>query len=234
MLRLKADLHTHSADDAIDGLPYSSEMLVDAAADAGIQVLAMTGHGGLIYTKRLSRYAEQRGILLIPGAELFISRKHVLVLNPTPDQLCATTFDELRALRGAGECVIAPHPFFPDPFSLGKKLEENIDVFDAIEYCSVYLPLVNFNRRAVRLAQKHGLPMVGTSDTHQLPYRNHTYTWIEAEPGIDGVMEAIRSGRTEVVTRPLPIGTAARIVHLTLQHKMRKMAGPGDEEAALS
>ena len=44
MERLKADLHTHTADDPHDRLNYSAEMLIDTVAAAGVRVLAITCH----------------------------------------------------------------------------------------------------------------------------------------------------------------------------------------------
>ena len=40
MRRLKADLHTHTAEDPRDGIDYSAEMLIEAAAKFNVDVLA--------------------------------------------------------------------------------------------------------------------------------------------------------------------------------------------------
>jgi len=207
MRRLKADLHSHSADDPKDSLRHSSEMLIDAASESGIEVLAITCHERYVFTQSLSRYAERRGILLVPGIEAMIESKHIVIINPDRDHIAARTFEDLRVVGKKDAAFIAPHPFYPTPNSLHRKLRENIDLFDAIEWCSLYLGPLNPNLFAARAARKYGLPLVGTSDTHALPYCGNTFSWIDAEPTIAGVVEAIRRGRVEVETRswsPLP------------------------------
>ena len=42
MAELKADFHTHSADDPRDDLSHSTEVLLDAAAQLNFRVLALT------------------------------------------------------------------------------------------------------------------------------------------------------------------------------------------------
>lgn len=202
MQRLKADVHTHSADDPRDTLTHSAEELIDAAAAARFDVLALTLHEYYLQSARLARYAERRGVLLIPGIEQMIEGKHVVLLNPSPAQAQCRDFASLRALEKGGMAVLAPHPFFPAPICLGRKLEEHIDVFDAIEYSTMYCTGINFNRAAARVARKHGRPLLGTSDTHRLPYMHQTFTWIDAEPSVEGVIAGIRAGRTTLETRP--------------------------------
>ena len=210
MKRLKADFHTHCADDPCDELHHSAEMLIEAAAQSHVDVLAITCHEYVAHTARLEVYAHVRGILLIPGIERTIDGRHVVILNPDSEQAAASTFAELRQLGRRDAAFIAPHPFYPSIRALGRDLDANIDVFDAIEYCSLYMSGLNFNRRAMRLAKRSGLPMAGSSDTHELPYRDSTHTWVEAEPTVQGVIEAIRAGRVSVATRPRPVLSATR------------------------
>lgn len=212
MERLRADFHTHSADDPFDTLDYSAEMLIDSVAEAGVDVLAITCHELNVYSDYLADFAARRNVLLIPGIEKFIEGKHVLILNPASEHLSAHTFEEFRALGRRGAVFIAPHPYYPAPHSLMSKLVRNIDLFDAIEYCSLYFRGLNPNRWAERVARLHGLPMIGTSDTHWLPYDSSTCSWITADRTIESVLEAIRAGRVEVDTSPRRLAPAMRAV----------------------
>lgn len=217
MQRLKADFHTHTADDPHDRIEYTTELLLDAVAGAGIQVLAITCHNARVYSGEWSEYAKERGILLVPGVEQEIDGAHVLILNPDDEHLCATSFDDLRRIGKKDAVYIAPHPFYPIGCSLGDKLLEHIDLFDAVEYAAYYWYGVNqYNRKAVRVARRAHIPMVGNSDTHLLPYSDSTFTWITAEPSVEGVLEAIRNGRTEVVTRPRPTGSLLQMLRYAL------------------
>jgi predicted metal-dependent phosphoesterase TrpH len=201
--RLKADLHAHTADDPHDPLSHSAEMLIDAAAEAGVDVLAITLHESFFQCDRMTAYGRERGVLIIPGMEQLVEGKHVLFLNPDETMARCTTFAELRSCDRQNAAIIAPHPFFPTRVALGRKVDDHHDLFDAIEYSTMYCPGINFNRRASLMAQRLSLPLVGNSDTHTLPYWNATFSWIEAEPTVDSVVEALKAGRVEVDTRPL-------------------------------
>ncbi len=231
MIRLKADLHTHSCDDRVDRIDYSSEELIDAVAERGYRVLAITGHEHLTFRQSTADYARERGVLLVPGAELRIEGKHVLVLNPDERQMSARSFAELRSLGRRDAAIIAPHPFYPSHAALGQKLIENIDLFDAVECCSFYFRGLDFNRKAARVAAQYGLPLLGSSDNHMLPYVDTTFSWIDAEEAtVACVIEAIRAGRITLATRPATLGygfrmAAFQVVH-PLRFVLRKVAGP--------
>jgi len=200
---MKADFHTHSADDPRDALRYSTEMLIDAAAARGVEVLALTLHEWFDPCPRLERYAAQRGILLLPAIEQNVEGCHIVLINPDTEQAQACTFADLRALGRRDAAFIAPHPYYPLGSCLGAKLVQNIDLFDAIEYCTLYARGINWpNRRAARTARRHGLPLVGTSDSHSLPYADSTHTLITGEKTVEGIVEALREGRVELVTTP--------------------------------
>ncbi len=208
-IRLKADLHTHTAGDLHDPIPYSAEMLIDAAAKLNYDVLAITCHEVVRYSKRLEEYAKRRGILLIPGIEQLVDGKHVVILNPDDRLAEARTFRELRSLGHRDAALIAAHPFYPIPSSLGALLVRHIDLFDAVEYASLFCRGINLNRRAAKTARRYGLSMVATSDVHTFPYVANAWTWIKAEPTIRGVIEAIRSGRVQIVARPRSVVNTA-------------------------
>lgn len=227
MKRLKCDLHVHAAGDIRDRLDYSEEMLVDAVAKAGIHVLAIACHDEDVVCPLIVRYAERRGVLLIPAIERMIEGKHVILLNPDSEQTKVRTFAELRALGRREAAVLAPHPYYPISSSLRSDLERNIDLFDAIEYCSLYFRGLNFNGRAAKVAARYGLPLVGTSDTHALPYCDSTFTWIDAEPAVPAVIEALRNGRVQLETRPRPIGHAARMFRFAAKQALDEVLGLG-------
>ena len=226
MLRLKADFHTHCADDPLDVVGYSAEMLIDGVAQLNVEVLAITCHSRVVYNNRLDEYARRRGVLLIPAAELLVEHKHVVVLNPDREQAEAKSFAELRRLGKRGAAFVAPHPFYPARSCLRGKLKENIDLFDAIEYSGVYLRAINPNRNAVRAARRFGLPLIGNSDTHAMPYSCSTFSWIEVEEAsIDGVIDAIRKGRVVIETQPRPVLRVLQVALFVAKDGLRSLSG---------
>ena len=200
---LKADLHIHTGEDPLDHVAYTAKELISKAADDGFEVLSITNHHSLTFNKNLSSYAKDRGILLIPGIELSIRKRHVLLLNPPPGKI-SSDFSSLSNLRRPDNLVIAPHPYFPNPRSLNGCLLKNLRLFDAIEYCHFYSPRINFfNQSAIAVSESYGLPLVGNSDTHFTFQLGTTYSFIYAEKDPEAIFAAIRQNKIKVITRPL-------------------------------
>src|SRR4030042_5804632 len=113
---LKVDLHLHTAEDPLHQISYTAKELISIAADEGFDVLAITSHQCLTFSKKLSAYARERGILLIPGIEVTLRRRHVLLLNP-PSGRSFPDFSSLLAMQRPDALVVAPPPYFPNHFS---------------------------------------------------------------------------------------------------------------------
>ena len=93
---LNIDLHTHS--NCSDG-SLSPAALVERAAGAGVQVLALTDHDTVAGLEEAQRSAVQHGLRLVPGVEISAAWRsqaiHVLGLWIDPDST------ELRAMLHA-------------------------------------------------------------------------------------------------------------------------------------
>jgi predicted metal-dependent phosphoesterase TrpH len=199
---LKADLHIHTAEDPLDWVPYTAqELLIKAAAD-GFEVLAITNHHCRTHTQALSSLARDLGILLIPGIEISIQNRHILILNPPP-QTNFFDFSSLASLNRPDCLVIAPHPYFPGFHSLNGYLREHLQLFHALEYCHFYTSYFNFNHQVRQLSLSSGLPLLGSSDAHFLDQLGTTYSLISAQKDLVSVFSAIRQGKVEIVSRPL-------------------------------
>ena len=166
---LKIELHTHTADDPIDAIPYTTFELIDRAAELGYDALAITLHEHQLDLRRFLPYAAERGIVLIPGVERTVEGRHVLLLNYKSGTEQVRSFADLAALkRRASGLVIAPHPFFPTQSCLRGALEQHADLFDAVERNAMFIRGIDFNRAAERFAARHGKPVVGNCDVHRL------------------------------------------------------------------
>lgn len=206
MKKLKVDLHLHCAEDPLDRVEHSAVQLIDEAAQKGFDAISIANHHIVTYNRRLALYAERRGIVLIPGIEKLIEGKHVLLVNVDWRVHPVRTFGELRRWKNGNSLVIAPHPYYPKGMCLRGALDRNTDVFDAVEFSFFYSRIVNFNKRAMRVAAEHGLPAVGSSDCHRIDDLGTTYTLVESEKDLNAIVNAIRDGKTEVVTQPLAFG----------------------------
>jgi predicted metal-dependent phosphoesterase TrpH len=208
---LKVELHTHTADDPVDQIPYTVPDLIDRAAALGYQAVAVTLHDRQLDIQRFAAYARERNVVLIPGVERTVQGRHVLLLNfPRAAEEVRTFDDVARLKRRAPGLVVAPHPFFPARTCLGRDLDRYPTLFDAIERNAMFTASVDFNRRAERWAVRHGKPMVGNCDVHQLRQLGTTYSLVDAEPHPDAICAAIAAGRVRVVSRPLTWVEVAR------------------------
>jgi predicted metal-dependent phosphoesterase TrpH len=204
---LKVDLHLHTSADPVDRIESSGTNLVDRAAQLGFGALAITLHDAQIEDSRLAAYARERGITLIPGIERTIRGRHVLLLDfPASAVARVRSFDDLARLKAsAGGLVIAPHPFFPGGTCLGSALDTYADLFDAVEWSYFWMRGLNFNARAVRWARERGKPVVGNSDLHDLRQLGRTYSLVDAPSDAAAICEAVRAGRVQVCTSPVPV-----------------------------
>ena len=217
---LKVDLHLHTAEDPLDHVRYTAKELISKAADEGFDVISITNHHQVTFNQDLSFYAQERGILLIPGIEMTIQRRHVLVLNPPSHKMCSD-FYSLAKLRRPETLIVAPHPYFPGTYSLNGYLLKHLHLFDALEYCHFYSPMINFNRRAVEVSRSFGFPLIGNSDAHFLSQLGTTYSLIYAEKNLEAIFKAIRQNKVKVATRPLKHLEMGSIVNRFLRMKLR-------------
>jgi predicted metal-dependent phosphoesterase TrpH len=197
---IKIDLHIHTLDDPKDAVDYSAHQLLERARTLGFRVLAITLHDAVFNRQEVFDDAAAMGIVLIPAAEMRLQGADVIALNVTAEETAELkSFDDLRQLRaqrGNSIFTIAPHPFYMLGGSIGSRLFQEIDSFDAIEFCHFHVGLFNPNRRAKRVASRFGKPLIATSDAHRLPAFGRHYTSIPMPSALtlENVFAALRSG----------------------------------------
>jgi len=205
---IKLDLHIHTLDDPKDVLDYSAHQLLERARTLGFRVLAITLHDAVFDRAEVFADAASMGILLIPAAEMRLEGADVILLNVSADEVASLrTFDDLAALRarrGPSLFTIAPHPFYVLGGSIGEKLLERIDCFDAIELCHFWARFFNPNRRAIEVAKRFGKPLIATSDAHRLHAFGANYTSIPrpAKLTVESVIEALRHQSLRLTNPP--------------------------------
>ena len=203
---LKVELHSHTADDPLDRIPYTTTQLIDRAAALGYDALAVTLHERQLDVAPLARYAADRGLVLIPGIERTIEGKHVLLLNFSGGADRVSSFADLAVLKthDPAGLVVAPHPFFPGSSCLGGLMDPHADLFDAVEWSGMFTSTLNFNDRGERWARQHRKPMVGNGDVHRLVQLGPTCSLVDAEPDAGAICAAIKAGAVRVQTQALP------------------------------
>jgi predicted metal-dependent phosphoesterase TrpH len=222
---LKVELHAHTSDDPHDRIPHSATDLIDRAAALGYGALAITLHDRQLDVRPFVPYAAERGLTLIPGIERTVHGRHVLLINfPDGATEDVRTFEDIGRLKQrAPGLVVAPHPFFPAPSCLRGAMDEHPDLFDAVEYNAMFTSSLNFNRRAVEWAERHGRPIVGNSDVHRLHQLGTTCSLVDAEPDAHAICDAIKAGRVRIHSQPLgwltAIQTMAELLWCDVMHR---------------
>jgi len=226
---IKVDLHIHTLDDPKDVIDYSAHQLLARSRSLGFGVLAITLHDAVFDRQEVFADAAAMGILLIPAAEVRLCGADVIVLNVTADEIAALkNFDDLRQLRarrGMSIFMIAPHPFYVLGGSIGPRLLEEIDCFDAIELCHFHKGLLNPNRRAAKVAARFGKPLIATSDAHRLHAFGRHYTSIPRLAALtaENVFAALRKGPLRLTSPPASIvDLASAIYFIFLAHPFRR------------
>lgn len=221
---IKADLHIHTKEDLEDNVRYCATQLIDRACRENIRVLSITLHEKIFFDKKIRKYAEKKGVLLIRGVEKSVEGRHVLLYGDIRG-VKISSFDDIRALKKEKNVlVIAPHPFYPNflgRICLREKFFENSDVFDAIEIQQFYTKTFNPNKKAIRVAKKLNMALVANSDAHHMNYFSKHYTLIDLPRDFSekDVFDAIKLKKTKPVHRPMSLLVALKFVWIHLVQK---------------
>lgn len=205
---LKVELHAHTADDRADRVAHTTRDLVRHAISLEYGALAITLHDTQNDIARDAAWARDQGLVLLRGVERTIEGVHTLLINfPAEASLGVRRFDDVPRIKAAHPqgLVVVPHAFYPVTSAMGRRLDAHAAWVDAIEINSMYTRHVNFNGRAIEWARAHRKPLVGNTDLHQLAQMGTTYTLVDADPTPDAICQAVREGRVEVSTTPLPL-----------------------------
>lgn len=209
-VKLKVDLHLHTAHDLAEIAAGRKDLippkeLVDMAVAQNFDAIAISHHCVQYQDDELTEYARQKGLIVIPAVETYIQRKHVLLVNFSTKKHILN-YHDLAIHKTDDVLVIAPHPYYVLSACLGSDLVENIECFDAIEYCHYYYKFLNPNRKALRVAKKYNLPVIGNSDTHRRFQFGTTYSYVYAEKkSIPAIIRAIKQGKVEYISHPLTL-----------------------------
>jgi len=196
---LSVELHTHSSlsHDGRDPV----ELLLEQARAVGLDALAVTDHDELAASLRAAELATEYDLVGIPGMEVTCAAGHVLALGISEAVPAGLSFHEtLDRIRDQGGLAVVPHPFQESRHGVLDKIsKDELAMADAIEVYNSRLVTGRSNRQAERFARRRGLPMTAGSDAHIAEMVGQAVTSVDADdPTVDGILDAIREGRTTV------------------------------------
>lgn len=197
-MRIRADLHVHTVySDSVITL----EDLVFYSKQSGLNAVAITDHNCI---EGVRQFSKQTDFLIIPGIEVSSKHGHIVGLNVHEVIPRGLSADEtVDRIHRAGGIAIACHPFALLKGSVGKYVNAKFDAVEVINACAI-----PFNRsiiKAQQIANVLKLPSVAGTDAHYGPQIGHGYTIIEAEPNIESIIAAIKSGRCQPYGKPVPL-----------------------------
>lgn len=218
---MKFDLHIHST--YSDGHADVKE-IIKAAKRRGLDGIALTDHDTMRGIPAARRYIKDQklDLILIPGIEVTTSEGHLLVLGvdkaPEKKKSPEETIERAHDLGGIAD---VPHPYHPFRHAIGR-----IPDADAVEvYNSKHL-FGLANGRAKLEARRRRMSMVAGSDSHFADTVGLGVTEIDAED-VDGVLEAIRAGRTKILGKRTPpqffIGNTVTYIYRAIVKNARRV-----------
>ena len=202
---LAVELHTHSAlsHDGRDTV----DLLLEQAAAVGLDAMAVTDHDAITASVDAARRAPDHGLVGIVGMEVTTAAGHVLALGIDDAVQPGLPFDEtLARIHDQGGIAVVPHPFQSSRHGVASRVSrEQLASADAIEVYNSRLLTGLANRKAERFARTRGLPMTAGSDAHISEMVGQAVTRVDAtERTAAAILDAIRSGRTDVVGKRTP------------------------------
>lgn len=220
MPTLRLDPHVHS-DASYDG-HEPVELILEHAADIGLDGVVITDHDEIHASLHAADLAPSYGLVGVPGVEVSTRHGHLLAIGvtecPKPGRGYAETAARVRELGGV---AVAAHPFQRSRHGVRRRHltpDDAGDDFpvDAVEVYNSMLFTGFRNWRARRFARSNGLPGLGSSDAHYLMNVGRAVTEItvpgpDAPANVDyeGVVDAIREGATAVEGKRTPVRRSA-------------------------
>ena len=223
---LSVELHCHS-EESYDGRD-SVDLLLERAAAAGLDAIAVTDHDEITASLEAVERAPLYDLLGIPGIEISTAAGHVLALGIEERIPPALTFaDTLARIRDAGGLAVVPHPFQELRHGvLAEISRDELASADAIEVYNSRLFTGRANRQARRFARERDLPMTAGSDAHIAEMVGQAVTTVDPpEVSVSAILEEVRTGNTAVEGRRTPWRISARQfasgVHRRVAHRLR-------------
>jgi predicted metal-dependent phosphoesterase TrpH len=197
------DPHVHS-DESYDG-HEPVELILEHAAEIGLDAVVITDHDVIGESKRAAALADEYGLIGIPGVEVSTAHGHLLAVGvermPPRRESYAETVEWIHEHGGV---AIVPHPFQRSRHGVRERnipvpggdqrtdfagsdgddsvgVVDEIDEVDAVEVFNAWLFTGYRNRRARRFAAEHGYPGVAASDAHHLEYVGRAFTEVEID-----------------------------------------------------
>lgn len=232
-VRIDPHVHSQASYDGRDPV----DLLLEQAADIGLDAVAVTDHNVIEASLRAADLAPEYGLVAIPGVEVSTADGHLLALGveelPEPGRPLVET---VATVRDRGGLAVVAHPF--QVLRHGAR-RRHIGDADAVEVFNSLAVAGLQNRRAHRFAAMRGYPMVGGSDAHAAAMVGRTYTEVRvdtdvgspADLDVDAVLDAVRDGATAVRGTRTPLSHYVAKFATNVEYRTKTAIEAGAAEA---
>ena len=189
-MRADFHMHTHFSPDS----EMSPEQLVERCVRVGLDCVAVTDHNTIEGALEVQRIAPFKVII---GEEINSSAGEITGLflkEAVPRDL--SPLETVDLIKGQGGLVSMPHPYdrFRRSVITPQGIEEALPYVDIVEIFNSRNNLDADNRKAVELAESHGLLTSGVSDAHSPIELGRTYVEM---PEFDGTPEGFKQALSQ-------------------------------------
>lgn len=220
---LAVELHSHSVR-SHDGRDPVGQLL-ERAQTVGLDALAVTDHDAIEASLEAAELAPEYDIVGIPGIEISTAAGHVLGIGVEEVIERDLPFQEtIDRIHDAGGIAVVPHPFQELRKGVLRSVsKQDLVAADAIEVYNSRLLTGISNRQAEKLAARYGIPMTAGSDAHVAEMVGQAVTLADTDDrSVEGVLNAIREGKTSIDGRRTPFETTLRQAFGTAKRRARR------------
>lgn len=196
---LRGDFHIHTYRSLDSNL--RPESIIGRAKELGLDIIGVVDHGSVRGGKETESLAKSiaKDLIVFPGAEIRTEEGEIIAFNIDKDvpQLMGLV-ETCEMVKKLGGFIVLPHPFDKLRSGLGRSLYRILKYVDAVEGFNARTMFNSFNRKAVKFSKEEGLPLIAGSDAHFSEEIGKAITLVNSEKDKESVLQAIRSGRTEI------------------------------------
>ncbi|NHI92851.1 MAG: PHP domain-containing protein [Candidatus Lokiarchaeota archaeon] len=239
---LKIDMHVHTTCSkhpfwGVDAMSCPKEV-IKRAIKLGLDGIAVTDHnttrGGLKIAKMVKEHGLQDKLIVITGTEIKSKNGDILAYGIEKDiSPRMWGIETIERIQDESALAFVAHPFkgkFFNYYYGGKSswLKQKRRVkFDGIESFNAAAS-VPANEMADKLASILKVSRTGGSDAHILSHIGHGLTYVDTSDfTMDGVIEAIRKGKTQVKGVNYTISRPLKLYFYKLVQLIRRSFGKG-------